>query len=91
MIIKRESFKTWAELKKKALKYEQLGFKCEVRGWADISNNILTVSDQVHGHWISDKDVFDCSNCGETVMIVSSQCPFCGAIMDGKEETGGKQ
>lgn len=45
MIIKRESFKTWAELKKKALKYEQLGFKCEVRGWADISNNILTVSD----------------------------------------------
>lgn len=45
MIIKRETFKTWAELKKKALKYEQLGFKCEVRGWADISNNILTVSD----------------------------------------------
>ena len=45
MIIKRESFKTWAELKKKALKYEQLGFVCEVRGWADISNNILTVSD----------------------------------------------
>lgn len=45
MIIKRESFKTWAELRKKALKYEQLGFKCEVKGWADISNNILTVSD----------------------------------------------
>lgn len=45
MIIKRQKFKTWGELKKQALRYEQLGYVCEVRGWPDISNNVLTVSD----------------------------------------------
>ena len=45
MIIKRQKFESWAALRKAALKYEQLGYACEARGWADISNNILTVSD----------------------------------------------
>lgn len=44
MEIRRIKYKSWAELKKQALKYEQLGFICEVKGWADISANVLTIS-----------------------------------------------
>ena len=45
MVIKRIKYKTWSELKKDALKYELQGYICEVKGWADISSNILTISD----------------------------------------------
>lgn len=45
MVIKRIRFDDWKDLKAKALRYASMGFECEVKGWDDISNNILTVSD----------------------------------------------
>lgn len=45
MIIKRMRFSSWKDLKAKALIYAEMGFICEVKGWDDICNNILTVSD----------------------------------------------
>lgn len=36
---------SWEELKKTAKRYEQIGFKCEVRGWEDIRDNKLTLLD----------------------------------------------
>lgn len=44
MEVKRVKFKSWAELRKEALRLEQLGFICEVKGWADMRTNTLTVS-----------------------------------------------
>lgn len=37
-----------------------------------------------HGHWILDKHrfIFACSKCGDTVMVKSNYCPYCGAKMD---------
>lgn len=46
MVIKRIKYNTWSELRKQALKYEQLGYKCEVKGWADIGSNTLTISSE---------------------------------------------
>lgn len=45
MVLKRIRYNTWAELRKQALKYEQLGYKVEVKGWADIGANILSISE----------------------------------------------
>ena len=33
------------ELKKTAKRYIEMGFRCEVRGWVDISSNRLTILD----------------------------------------------
>ena len=49
MEVKRVKFKSWAELRKEALRLEQLGFICEVKGWADIRTNTLTVSTEEEG------------------------------------------
>lgn len=35
----------WDELKKTAKRYTEMGFRCEVRGWVDISSNCLTILD----------------------------------------------
>ena len=45
MVIKKIKYNTWTELRKEALKYEQQGYVCEVKGWEDIRNNMLTISD----------------------------------------------
>lgn len=42
----------WEDLKMTAKYYEGMGFKCEVRGWEDISNNKLTILDD----WEVDHD-----------------------------------
>ena len=47
MLLKRIKYNTWAELRKQALKYEQLGYVVEVKGWADIGNNILSISESM--------------------------------------------
>lgn len=47
MVIKKIKYNTWTELRKEALKYEQQGYVCEVKGWEDIRNNMLTISDGV--------------------------------------------
>ena len=44
MEVKRVKFRSWAQLRKEALRLEQLGFICEVKGWADMRTNTLTVS-----------------------------------------------
>lgn len=51
-----------------------------------------TVEERKHGHWIEHPEhpIGDCSVCGERVPIYSGSkkykiCPYCGAIMDGKE------
>ena len=44
MEVKRVKFRTFSQLRKEALRLEQLGFICEVKGWADIRTNTLTVS-----------------------------------------------
>ena len=49
MEVKRVKFKSWAELRKEALRLEQLGFICEVKGWADMRTNTLTVSTDEEG------------------------------------------
>lgn len=49
MEVKRVKFKSWAELRKEALRLEQLGFICEVKGWADMRTNTLTVSTEEEG------------------------------------------
>lgn len=49
MEVKRVKFRTWAELRKEALRLEQLGFICEVKGWADMRTNTLTVSTEEEG------------------------------------------
>ena len=36
---------TWEDLKKTAKRHQEMGFKCEVRGWEDIRDNKLTVLD----------------------------------------------
>lgn len=36
---------SWEDLKKTAKRHEEMGFKCEVRGWDDIRNNKLTILD----------------------------------------------
>ena len=44
MEVKRVKFRTFSQLSKEALRLEQLGFICEVKGWADMRTNTLTVS-----------------------------------------------
>ena len=44
MEVKRVKFRTFSQLRKEALRLEQLGFTCEVKGWADMRTNTLTVS-----------------------------------------------
>lgn len=43
MIIKKIKFNNWEELKKTAIRYNDMGYEVEVRGWNDISGNILTI------------------------------------------------
>lgn len=54
---------------------------------------IPTIEERKHGHWIEHPEhpIGDCSVCGERVPIYSGSkkyknCPYCGAIMDGKPE-----
>lgn len=42
---KRLQFRSWEELLQNAHSYTVLGYEVEVRGWDDMSNNILTVRD----------------------------------------------
>lgn len=43
MVIKKIKFNNWEELKKNAIRYSDIGYDVEVRGWNDISGNILTI------------------------------------------------
>lgn len=43
MIIKKIKFNNWEDLKKTAIRYNDMGYDVEVRGWNDISGNILTI------------------------------------------------
>lgn len=43
MIIKKIKFNNWEDLKKNAIRYNDMGYDVEVRGWNDISGNILTI------------------------------------------------
>lgn len=43
MIIKKIKFNNWEALKKNAKRYSDMGYDVEVRGWNDISGNILTI------------------------------------------------
>lgn len=43
MIIKKIKFNNWEDLKKNAISYSDMGYDVEVRGWNDISGNILTI------------------------------------------------
>ncbi len=45
MIIKKIKFNNWEALKKNAIRYSDMGYDVEVRGWNDISGNILTIKD----------------------------------------------
>lgn len=47
MLLKRIKYNTWAELINQARKYELLGYVCEVKGWSDIGNNILSISESM--------------------------------------------
>ena len=42
----------WDDLKRTAKRYTEIGFRCEVRGWDDISANRLTILDDwdIAGH-----------------------------------------
>lgn len=50
---------TWEDLKKKAKKYANMGFRCEVRGWDDIRNNKLTILDG----WGMEEDQSESEEC----------------------------
>lgn len=56
MEVKRVKFRSWAELRKEALRLEQLGFICEVKGWADIRTNTLTVSTEEEEEQQNDRE-----------------------------------
>lgn len=43
MIIKKIKYKSWKDLKDNAIRFSDLGYDVEVRGWDDISGNILTI------------------------------------------------
>lgn len=43
MIIKRIKFQCWKKLMDEAMRYAALGYKVEVKGWEDISGNVLTI------------------------------------------------
>lgn len=43
MIVKKIKFNNWEDLKKNAIRYNDMGYDVEVRGWNDISGNILTI------------------------------------------------
>ncbi len=45
MVIKEQRFRTWKELKQKALELEKLGIESEVRGWDAMRANKLTIYD----------------------------------------------
>lgn len=45
MIIKKIKYKSWKDLKDNAIRFSNLGYDVEVRGWDDISGNILTIKD----------------------------------------------
>lgn len=45
MIIKKIKYKSWKDLKDNAIRFSNLGYDVEVRGWDDISGNILTSKD----------------------------------------------
>lgn len=42
---KRIHFESWKELLRAVPGYVKLGYQCEVRGWDDMSDNVLTVID----------------------------------------------
>ena len=44
---KRVTFHTWEELLTAAKNYERLGIQVEVRGFQDMSRNVLTVRDEL--------------------------------------------
>lgn len=46
----------------------------------DFSDYVVDL--QEHGHW---EAYYVCSVCGETVRKIGRECPFCHAVMDGKE------
>ena len=43
MIVKAVRFSSWEALKKEALRLQNLGYICEVKGWDDMRNNKLTI------------------------------------------------
>ncbi len=45
MIIKKIKYKSWKNLKDNAIRFSNLGYDVEVRGWDDISGNILTIKE----------------------------------------------
>ena len=42
---KRIRFEDWQELLKAVPGYLKLGYRCEVRGWDDARDNVLTITD----------------------------------------------
>lgn len=63
--------------------------------YADYFFSRSNTSPVKHGQWklvgkIYDgkADIWKCSVCGETVMFLTDDCPYCGAKMDGGEDDG---
>ncbi|WP_443683256.1 hypothetical protein [Phascolarctobacterium faecium] len=59
----------------------------------DLIDGAPIIEERKHGYWIEHPEhpIGDCSICGERVPIYSGSkkykiCPYCGAIMDGKEK-----
>jgi hypothetical protein len=51
MVLKVQRFKTWEELKREALRLQDLGYICEVKGWDDMRYNKLTISIEEEEQW----------------------------------------
>lgn len=57
----------------------------------EIINDMSTVEERKHGRWVRHNNIIACSECiwdmyweeGNTKL---NYCPYCGAIMDGKDE-----
>lgn len=84
-------FRFWKEEAEKAMKVAD-----ELRKmYADYYYSKSNTSPVKHGQWklvgkIYDgkADIWKCTVCGGTVMILTDDCPYCGAKMDGGEDDG---
>lgn len=66
------------------------GIRSGYQSAADRLDTIPVVEERKHGHWVRNNDIIACSECIFDMCFDENlgelnYCPYCGAIMDGKD------